>query len=300
MSGLNRMKQRMEYAGGDNDGRLAQGKLKSFHAALKSYQGEWITFNDKIHRCLLNPDQLKEDYDIKMFSVDFNTNIKEGDVFLWNRTNSHWLVCLQQLSEEAYFRGQVRKCNYQIDVDKTLYWVAVTGPSEKDAEWATRYSIAYDKLNYTILLYITKNDETNAFFERHKKVKFDNHTWKVTAVNRYSQSAILEVVLEEDFNNNFEEEKIEEELPEVVTPFSISPSIIGPRSVRVYDTSVVYSIENASNGKWLVSSSKVKIVNSDSSTCEIDILTGKASSFKISYVREGCDTIDLDVTIKSL
>ena len=59
MSGLDRMKQRMEYDGGDVDGRLVKAKFKSFHAALKSYQCEWITFNDKIHRCLINADKLK-------------------------------------------------------------------------------------------------------------------------------------------------------------------------------------------------------------------------------------------------
>jgi hypothetical protein len=82
MFGLEKMKQRMEYAGGDFDGRVVKSKYKSFCAALKnSYQGEWITFNDQSYRCLINPDKLKEDYDIKMISVDFNANIKEGDVF---------------------------------------------------------------------------------------------------------------------------------------------------------------------------------------------------------------------------
>lgn len=291
------MKQRLVYDGGDVDGRLVQGKYKSFRAALKSYQGEWITFENKIHRCLINADKLKEDYDIKMISVDFDANIKEGDVFLWNRTNTHWLVYLQQHSEEAYFRGQIRKCSYQIDVDGTLYWISVTGPQERSIEWAKQHNIAYNKLNYTIVFYLTKNEETNAFFERHRKIKFDNRNWTVAVVDRYSQDAVLEVILEEDFNNSLEDAEV---VPEVIEPDKAQPYINGPREVRVYDTSVVYSIENASNGNWLVSSNKVKIVDLNSSSCTLDIVTGKSNSFTISYVREGYDNIELDVVIKSL
>ena len=291
------MKQRLVYDGGDVDGRLVTSKYKSFHAALKSYQGEWITFNDKIYRCLINADRLKEDYDIKMISVSFDANIKEGDVFLWNRTGTHWLVYLQQHSEEAYFRGQIRKCSYQIDIDGTLYWMSVTGPAEKSIEWAKQHNIAYNKLNYTVILYITKNEVTNEYFNRHKKIKFDGHNWTVAVVDRYSQDAVLEVVLEEDFNNTLEED---ESAPEIIEPDIAQPYISGPREVRVYDTSIVYSIENANNGNWLINSNKVKIVKMDSSSCVIDILTGKSNSFKISYIREGFDNIELDVVIKSL
>ena len=297
MSGLDRMKQRLMYDGGDVDGRLVQGKYKSFRAALKSYQGEWITFNDKIYRCLINPDKLKEDYDIKMISVDFEANIKEGDVFLWNRTNTHWLVYLQQHSEEAYFRAQIRKCSYQIDVDGTLYWVSVTGPAERSIEWAERHNISYNKLNYTNTVYITKNEVTSDFFTRHKKIKFDNHNWTVAVVDRYSQDAVLEVILEEDFNNTMEEEIT---VPEIIESDIAQPYIDGPQTVSVYDTSVVYSIKNVSNGNWLVNSSKVKIVDVTSSSCSIDILTGKSGSFKISYICDDGKAIELDVTIKSL
>ena len=291
------MKQRIEYAGGDFDGRVVKSKYKSFCAALDSYQGEWITFNDQSYRCLINPDKLKEDYDIKMISVDFNANIKEGDVFLWNRTGTHWLVYLQQHSEEAYFRAQIRKCSYQIEIDGNPYWVSITGPAEKSLEWSEKHNISFNKLNYTIILYISKNEVTNAYFSRHKKIKFDGHNWTVAAVDRYSQDAVLEVVLEEDFDNSIEELQ---ETPEIITPDETLPYIEGPREVRVYDTSIVYSIENASNGNWLVNSSKVKIVSMDSSSCILDIVTGKSNSFTISYIREGLEDVVLDVMIKSL
>ena len=291
------MKQRLEYEGGDFDGRLVQSKLKSFHAALHSYQGEWITAKEKIYRCLINADKLKEEYDIKMLSIDFDTGVKPGDVIYWNRTDTYWLVYLQHYSEEPYLRAQIRKCSYQIDIDNTLYWMSVTGPSEKTTEWATQHNIAYNKLNYTVIFYITKDNVTDEFFKRHQSVKFDGHNWKVIAVDRYSQKDVLEVVLEEDFDTIFEEI---ETTPEIIAPEETLPYIDGPREVRAYDTSIVFSIKNASNGNWLVNSNKVKIVNSNSDTCELDILTGKSGDFKLSYVTDNSDNIDLDVTIKSL
>lgn len=297
MLGLDKMKQRMNWAGGDFDGRIVKSKYDSFCAALKSYQGEWITFNDKVYRCLINPDKLKEDYDIKMLSVDFDANIKEGDVFLWNRTGTHWLVYLQQHSEEAYFRAQIRKCSYQVEIDNNTYWVSITGPAEKGIEWAEKHNISFNKLNYTIILYIAKNDVTNAYFSRHKKVKIDGHNWTVAVVDRYSQGAVLEVVLEEDFDNSIEELK---DTPEIIVPDEMQPYIEGPREVRVYDTSVVYSVKNINNGNWLVNSSKVKIVQMNSSSCELNIVTGKSGSFTISYIGEDSKEIKLDVVIKSL
>ena len=53
------------------------------------------------------------------------------------------------------------------------------------------------------------------YFNRHKKIKFDGHNWTVAVVDRYSQDAVLEVVLEEDFNNSFAEE---ESTPEIIIP----------------------------------------------------------------------------------
>ena len=41
------MKKRLEYLGGDADGRNVKGKYKSMLGALQnSYQAEWITLNE--------------------------------------------------------------------------------------------------------------------------------------------------------------------------------------------------------------------------------------------------------------
>jgi hypothetical protein len=37
--------------------------------------------------------------------------MKPGDVFTWKKTNTHWLVYLQDLEEIAYFRAEIRRCD---------------------------------------------------------------------------------------------------------------------------------------------------------------------------------------------
>ena len=300
---LETMKKRISFAGGDADGRNTKGKLKSLLGALQnSYQAEWIITNEEDElnkarwRCLINPDKLKEDYDQKEISIQFEANLKEGDVFLWERTDTHWLVYLQEYSEEAYFRASIRRCDYQIDIDGTKYWIYMRGPVETTVQWNQKHQITFNDMNYTIIMYIPKNEVTSNFFERHKIIKFDNHNWKVNAVDRYSQKGVIEVVLGETFDNEMEEEKI---VPEIITPDESLPYICGPQYVKPYDENLVYEIKNANNGTFVVNSSKVKINESTENSCVITILTGKSSSFDLLYKIDGNDDIVLPITIES-
>ena len=302
------MRARMNWAGGDMDGRLNKGKLKSMQDALwNSYQAEWITLKDdqvdeegnslaERWRCLINPDKLKEDYDQKEISIEFESGLKEGDTFLWDRTNSHWIVFLQQFTEEAYFRAQIRRCDYQIDIDGTKYWTYLRGPMETDIQWKAKHNISFNELNYSLLMYIPKNEQTMNFFERFKIIKFDNRNWEVQVVDRYSQRGVIEVSLMEYFNNDMEDAVVG---PEIVQPDTEQPYIDGPQVVNVYDIDLTYEIKNTTLGFWTVNSNKVKITNSNETQCVIDILTGKSASFILTYKRENEEDINLTINIES-
>lgn len=299
MTGLEKMKKRMEFDGGDtSDGRNVKGKLLSFRSALNnSYQAEDITFNDIKYRCLINPDKLKENYDQKEISIDFDSGIKNGSVFYWNRTDSHWIVYLQRLEEEAYFRGQIRKCEYQIDVNGKPYWVYMRGPVETALIWRQKHQIEFNELNYSLIFYITKNEETNEYFKRFQIVKFDNHTWRVSAIDRYSQEGLIEVYLDEYFDNDMEDKQI---IDTAIIPDPESPHIDGPQFVKPYDTDLFYSIVNSSNGTFVVNSTKVKITSSDSTSCLLEIITGKSGNFNLLYKVDGKEDIILPIKIESL
>lgn len=304
MSGLDRMKKRMLFDGGGlptSDGRNVNGKLLSFNSALwNSYQAEWITFdNDEKeektrHRCLINPDKLKENYDQKEISIKFEDGLKEGQTFYWIRTNTHWIVYLQRYEEEAYFRAQIRRCDYQL-FDK--YWIYVRGPVETALIWRQKHQIEFNELNYSIMFYIEKNEETLEKLSRLNVIKFDGHNWRVAATDKYSQPGLIEVYLEEYFDNEMEDMMIE---PEEIKPDITKPYIDGPRFVKPYDEKVSFSIVGLSGGKFVVNSSKVEIIDSTETSCVINILTGKSNSFILSYVKDGEDDVSLNVTIKSL
>jgi hypothetical protein len=75
------------------------------------------------------------DYDDKILSIGFESNFKPGDIFEWCNTGTHWIIRLQDLQELAYFRGDIRRCDYTIawedskgKVQRT--YAAIRGPVE--------------------------------------------------------------------------------------------------------------------------------------------------------------------------
>ena len=116
MINLELMKLRAKYANNDRQhDRMVQDKLRSFHRSLLySYQTTWIKKdgdeNAEYIRALINPDKVKFDYDEKIVSIDPIHGFTSGDTFEWQGTNTHWIILKQELTEVAYFRGNVRRC----------------------------------------------------------------------------------------------------------------------------------------------------------------------------------------------
>lgn len=317
-SGLELMKKRLSYQGYDTaDGRNVSGKYKSFLAALKeSYQAEWITLNkdtdkEQKYRCLINPSRLTEDFDKKVISIDYDSGVREGTVFWWDRTQMYWMINLQQHTEEAYFRGLITRAEYELDLNGKHYWAIVRGPIETTTVWHEKHNLTWNDLNYSLVLQIPKNSDTVHFFSRHNKIKIklaypdidtgeimeEFHTWKVVATDKYSSDFLIDVYLDE-WNDNPMEDAMREEAP---TEIGIEqPHISGSRIVHGYDSNLSFSIVGKENGVWSINNTKVaKIISSDSEQCVIDILTGKANSFNLIY-KTNDDEIVEQITIKSL
>lgn len=138
--GLGDMALRLRAAGGyHQQERMIHDKREALQRALNSsYQAAEIARADSFDedvRALINPNKLKPDYDDKIISVGYEYGFKPGDVFEWKGTQTHWLIYLQDLTELAYFRGDIRKCNYQInwldeEGKRQSSWIAVRGPVE--------------------------------------------------------------------------------------------------------------------------------------------------------------------------
>ena len=321
---LERMKARAGYLGYDAaDNRNVTGKYKSFQAALKnSYQAEWITLHKddidengnslaKRYRCLINASRLTENFDKKVISIDFDSGISEGTVFWWDRTNRYWIVNLQQHTEEAYFRGTITRCDYELDVDGKTYWASVRGPVETATIWNEKHGMIWNDLNYSMVIEITKNSQTINYFSRHQVIKMkmtypdvddsnieheEWHNWKVVATDKYSSDKIMEVYLDEWYDNEMEDAMIKTKDPE---QNPAQPHIEGPATIHVFDTDVSYSIVGFTSGFFVVSSKAVKINSSTETSCVLDVLATKATEFNLIFVADNGTKIEQKIKIES-
>ena len=197
--------------------RMIRDKRRSLDRAVwNSYQAAEIlnvdSMSDKPVRALINPNRLKQDYDDKVISVGFEHGFKCGDVFEWLGTKTHWLIYLQDLTELAYFRGDIRKCSYSIaweDEDgKHEVFAALRGPSESRIDSSMQHGINIDTPNYSLNILLPKTEATLKQFTRYNKFYLQGHKtcWRVEAVDQFSTPGILEIVAMEYYANEIEDD----------------------------------------------------------------------------------------------
>ena len=299
------MRTRINYVGGKNQqGRMNRDKAATLRKALLySYQAATAVLSDnREFRCLINPDKLKNDYDDKIISIPFEdiclnserlgkTNInrqvigmKAGDVFEWKENNSYWIVYLQRLEETAYFRAEIRRCRYEIDINGKKYKVYTRGPIEQTIDYYKVGSGVFNRMNYTLMLTITKDEYTDDFFHRFTKIKFLGKNYEVQAIDGISTEGIIDIYLKEYFSNSILDEIQEEEKDTpIIDPLPEgSPEILGDSEVYPYDVKE-FTIKNLTDGQWAVNSNKVIILNKSESKVTIKITTGRSGKFILSY-----------------
>lgn len=318
MSGIDNLNLRLRYAGGNAEQRFQQGKLKTLKKALLySYQAETAILSDgREFRCLINSDKLTNNYDNKIISIPFEDiclnkskkgktsqgiekiGLKAGDVFTWKETNTDWIVYLPYLNEDAYFRAEIRQCSKEtIDINNNKYKFYMRGPVETTIQWNQKKNVSWNENNYSLVIYIEKNEETLDFFHRFTLVKIGNQTWRVAVVNPYNPSdGILIVYLDEFFNNTIKEER-EQEIKEQEDqePEKVY-EIIGSSKVNPYDV-VDYFVEDC-GGEWCISNEKkAKIIQQNDKSVNIEIISGRSGEFNLIYKKDNIDKYILPITI---
>lgn len=319
MTALENMKTRLNYVGGTAQiARMNADKLKSLKKAMTaSYQAATAILADgRQFKCLINPDKIKNTYDNKILSIPFEDiclnapkkgktsegivpiNLKAGDVFTWKENGSQWLVYLQRLEETAYFRSEIRKCNKIVEINGKKYYVYVRGPEQLTIEWQKGNLEMFNKENYTLLMYITKNEETLDYFHRFTRIEIDGLPWEVQAVDAIATEGIIEVSLKETYRNSIEKET--EKDKEEVQPEKKNIYIKGPNTVYPYEE-YEYKIMGTDGGIWEISTNKAKIIGEKTQTIvKIEVTSGRSGNFILKYNKEGLDAIELPITIESL
>lgn len=219
---LNNMALRLRSQGGTaQQDRMIHDKKWSLEHALKySYQAAKVKLmgQNAIAPALINPNKLKQDYDDKIISVGFEHGFQPGDVFEWMNTGTKWLIYLQDLTELAYFRGDIRKCSYEVswidengEVQST--YLAIRGPVETDINFIQKNGISLDIPNHSLNILMPKNEHTLKYFRRYSKFYLKGISkgdtpicWRVTATDSISMPGILEITAVEYYANETEDD----------------------------------------------------------------------------------------------
>lgn len=275
LEGLEHMKVLLESQGGHlQQERMIFDKRRTLdRAVLYSYQGALIVKDgvedEKPFKALINPNKNKPDYDEKVLSVGYEYGIKPGDTFEWCNTKTHWIVYLQDLTELAYFRGDIRRCSYEIswlDENDELHktYAAVRGPVETQIQFIQKHQISVDEPNHSLNIIMPRNKETLEYFRRYSKFYLQGTDegspkicWRVEAVDWISTPGILEVNAEEYYINE-EEDDVENGIvgalkvePITPAPDESSNVIEGENKIKPKLT-YEYTYLGSENGTWYV------------------------------------------------
>lgn len=288
VEGANDIAQRLIAHGGfPQQERMIQDKKRSLDkATLYSYQACRIKkIQDKdlgyiddgqVVRALINPDKNKADYDDKIVSVGFEHDFHCGDVFEWYRTNSYWLIYLQDLDEVAYFRGEIRRCDYEInwldeDGNEQKTFAAIRGPVETKINFIQKHKISIDEPNYSLHILMPRNEQTMKQFRRYSKFYLktadepdDQICWRVEATDSVSTKGILELnaveyyanETQDDVDNGLVGAYIERHIePEIDTKMDIvGPTFIKPK------LEYTYYVDTREPGSWYIDGPKVPVI----------------------------------------
>lgn len=269
---------RLEQMGGyRQQDRMIRAKRQSLDRALyNSYQAAEISpvnNPEQRHRALMNPNQTKPDYDDKILTVGYEHNYKPGDVFIWHRRqdnmtiDSHWLIYLQDTTELAYFKGDVRKCNYYVrwlndEKQEVGRWFAIRGPVETKIDYASKEGVSFDTPNHSLSIMLSKDQETIKYFKRYAKFYVtgvdeltDKICWRVEATDTISMPGVLELTAVEYYANESEDSDglvgsllVTPSEPEEIQNLIEGESIIRPKK------SYVYYYTGSQDAKWIVKS----------------------------------------------
>lgn len=264
---LDLMRARLNYEGGTSQqDRMIKDKRNSLDKALLySYQGANVRKVDSKNtdRALINPNSVKQDYDDKIISIGYEYEYKPGTVFEWVNTGTKWLIYLQDLTELAYFKGNIRKCSYEIkwqdkNGDRFSTMAAVRGPTETSMDSTKITSASIDLPNHSLNLLLPATKEVLEYFIRYSKFYLqplkEGDTpvcWRVEATDTISMPGILEINAVEYYSNE-QSDNIEEGVADVWAepiPMPQDSTIEGEIFIKP-KKAYVYKYTGQSNGVW--------------------------------------------------
>lgn len=274
---------RITYDGGSQLNRINVQKLRSLRAALKNdYNSRMIkTHRHEAWPALINDNNLKPDYDKKIISVEYDARLEPGDVFEVLDDHTYWMIYLPFLTETAYLHSEIIRCRYTLAIGDEEYRIYFQGPTETDLRWFIKRGINVNELNLSGTIFIKNTPVTREFFERFTHIKVDNHIWEVQVTDSISVPGILELEVQEYYDNTVAE------LPEIIRVDD--ESVIVGDNVVAQDSIVGYYLPKEylkPSQEWSVEGNdRVKIVETmnNGNICKVRIYDGAIGDFTIKY-----------------
>ena len=315
IQGVNNQFVRLNHQGGNlQQNRMIKDKRRSLDRALVySYQGADVrkidSTSDDYVRALINPNKLKQDYDDKIISVGYEHHFECGDIFEWKGTETYWLIYLQDLTELAYFRGDIRKCSHQINWEdengKHSTYAAIRGPVETKINYIQKHGISVDTPNYSLNILLPKTADTLSYFQRYNKFYLADDElkvcWRIEAIDWLSMPGVLEINAVEYYANEFEDNL------EDGTVGTLKTEPINPNNSFIEDTIVgetfikpkrEYEYEYIGNlvGKWSIKENyPIKLVQ-DGKKVKLRWLNTYSGQFDLIYA----DCFKKTIVVQSL
>ena len=315
IQGVNNQFVRLNHQGGNlQQNRMIRDKRRSLDRALVySYQGADVrkidSTSDDYVRALINPNKLKQDYDDKIISVGYEHHFECGDIFEWKGTETYWLIYLQDLTELAYFRGDIRKCSHQINWEdengKHSTYAAIRGPVETKINYIQKHGISVDTPNYSLNILLPKTVDTLSYFQRYNKFYLADDElkvcWRIEAIDWLSMPGVLEINAVEYYANEFEDNL------EDGTVGTLKTEPINPNNSFIEDTIVgetfikpkrEYEYEYIGNlvGKWSIKENyPIKLVQ-DGKKVKLRWLNTYSGQFDLIYA----DCFKKTIVVQSL
>lgn len=317
---INSQYTRLQTQGGTlQQQRMIRDKRKTLDRAVwYSYQGADVKKlgEDNLARALINPNKLKQDYDDKILSIGFECGYKPGTIFEWVGTNSYWLVYLQELTEIAYFRGDIRRCSFEIkwkdgDEIKSTY-AAVRGPVETKINYIQKHEISIDTPNHSLNILMPKNEDTLKQFVRYAKFYLQETEdvasricWRVEATDSISMPGILEINATEYFSNK-DEDDIDNGIvgglikpPENPNDITVDDDLISGETFIKPKSKYTYKFIGAAYGEWHVDNKYPVdlIIHEEDNSLELRWRSAYSGQFDLYY---GYDSDDLYIARKTI
>ena len=167
-------------------------------------------------KSIIRDHKLHLDYDEKYLLTPLAIDTKVGDIFYWPRTDTHWIVYAEYLTEKSYHKTIIKRANWYISWKNSLgkiinQWVYVRGPVETKIDSNTVKSKIVDQLNWTLTIQMPDTKETQAF-KKYDCIMLNKKKWEITVVDDITTKDIIELQLNQvgigatdDINSNIVE-----------------------------------------------------------------------------------------------